>query len=90
MNGNGLQLQVEKMGKRACGRLLGEHGMVIMVDPDGGASVWCRKCSGYALCRLGPNLMNTSAARKEGHERARDNFENNPQAGKRKSSGQKC
>ena len=28
------------------------------VYPNDEAWVWCRKCSGYARCRLGPKLMN--------------------------------
>ena len=32
--------------------------MVRRVDPNGEATVWCRKSSGYAGCRLAPKLMN--------------------------------
>ena len=35
---------------------LGGHDMVRRVDPNGEALLWCRKCSGYAKCRLGPKL----------------------------------
>ena len=37
---------------------LGVRDLVRSVDPNCEALVWCRKCSGYARCRLGPGLMN--------------------------------
>ena len=36
----------------------GGHDMLRRVDPNGEALVWCRKCSGYARCRLEQKLMN--------------------------------
>ena len=44
---------------KMCGKAhVEEHGMVRRVDPHGEALLWCRKCSGYARCRLWPMLMN--------------------------------
>ena len=42
--------------------------MVTGVDPNGETFVWCRKCSGYARCRLGPTLIEPLQARKEEHK----------------------
>ena len=38
------------------------HDMVRRVDLHGQSFVWCRKCSGYARCRLGLELMNRCRA----------------------------
>ena len=44
--------------KRWRNKHLGGHDMERRVDRHGEAVVWCRKCSGYGRCRLGPKLMN--------------------------------
>ena len=44
---------------KICGTAhLGGHDMVRRVDRHGEALTWCRKCSGYARCRLVPKLIN--------------------------------
>ena len=49
MGGNGSQLQTEE---RRRGRILGGHDVVIRLDPNCAALVWCRNSSGYAWRRL--------------------------------------
>ena len=44
--------------KNGAKRHLGGHGLVRRVDRQGEAFVWCRKCSGCAQQRMGPQLMN--------------------------------
>ena len=56
--------------------------MVRRVDPN--ALIWCRKCSGYARCRLGPKTDKPLQARKDGHERVWDDVENKTQIRRRK------
>ena len=34
------------------------HDLVRRLDRQGEVLIWCRKCSGYATQRMGPNLMN--------------------------------
>ena len=46
--------RVENMVRKAHGR----HDMVRIVDRHIKALIWSRKCSGYARCRMGPQLMN--------------------------------
>ena len=45
---------------------LEEHAMVGRTDPHGEALAWCRKCSGFARCRLGPKLMNRCKPEEKG------------------------
>ena len=51
---------------------LGGHDTVRRVDPNGEALVLCRKCSGYARCRLGAEADEPLQTRKESHERVRE------------------
>ena len=39
-------------------RHLGGHHLVRRMDRLGEVLIWCRKCSGYARQRMGPQLMN--------------------------------
>ena len=50
--------------------------MVRRMDPNGEALVWCRKCSGYARCRLLPEADEPLWARIERHQRAWTDVEN--------------
>ena len=59
--------------------------MVRMVDPNGEAFVWCRKCSGYVRCRLGWKLMNRCGPEKKDTKEPGDNVEKNSQARKKES-----
>ena len=43
---------------------LGGHDMMRRADPNGEVQVWCRKCSGYAWCRLEPTVINRCSVEK--------------------------
>ena len=47
----------EKLGKWRK-RHVGGHDLVRRVDRQGDVLIWCRKCSGHARQRMGPQLMN--------------------------------
>ena len=53
----GAEVFVKNLGKwgKKC---LGCHDLVRRVDRQGETLIWCRKCSGYARQRMGPQLLN--------------------------------
>ena len=74
--------------KRRSKAYLGAHYMVRRVDPNGESLVWCKKCSGHARCRLGPNL-NTAAGQKTRTRQITKHVENNLQTRRGKGARQK-
>ena len=49
-------------------RHLGGHDLVRRMDMQGEVLKWCRKCSGYARQRMGPNQMNCCRREQMGTE----------------------
>ena len=80
-----LSKSLKKLGRRH----LGGHDLVRRMDTQGEVLIWCRKCSGYARQRMGPQQVNCCILEPMGTKEFGKMVKRSPNSQRRESPSQR-